>query len=133
MRRLLMSDRDMPNLELVKDRPDCQIAFEVLERLLDRHQQQIMAPQLGRVLFDEIRAQQVPAFAQSCLPRLHGSCARQIVLYSGCPDHRAPPPSLLLGSPLSSTPIGRTGHAASFNQASTTSCTARHPPTARGT
>jgi hypothetical protein len=42
-------------------------------------------------------------------PRLHGSCARQIVLYTGCPDHPAPPPSPLLGSPLSSTPIGRTG------------------------
>src|SRR5215510_3837633 len=55
-------------LELVKDRPDGQIAFEVLERLLDRHQQQVMAPQLGRVLFDEVGAQQIPAFAQSCLP-----------------------------------------------------------------
>ena len=31
-------------LELVKDRPDREIAFEVLERLLDRNQQQIMAP-----------------------------------------------------------------------------------------
>ena len=30
-------------LELVKDRPDREIAFEVLERLLDRDQQQIMA------------------------------------------------------------------------------------------
>jgi hypothetical protein len=27
-----------------------------------------MAPQLGRVLFDEVGAQQIPAFAQSCLP-----------------------------------------------------------------
>ena len=42
-------------------------------------------------------------------PRLHGSCARQTVLYSGCPDHPALPPFPLLGSPLSSTPIGRTG------------------------
>jgi hypothetical protein len=32
------------SLELVKDRPDREIAFEVLERLLDRNQQQIMAP-----------------------------------------------------------------------------------------
>jgi hypothetical protein len=35
-------------LELVKDRPDREVAFEVLERLLYRHQQQVMAPQLGR-------------------------------------------------------------------------------------
>jgi hypothetical protein len=27
-----------------------------------------MAPQLGRVLFDEVGAQEIPAFAQSCLP-----------------------------------------------------------------
>jgi hypothetical protein len=57
-------------LELVKDRPDCEVAFEILERLLDRHQQQIMAPQLGGVFLDEIGAQQIPAFAQSCLPQL---------------------------------------------------------------
>ena len=43
-------------LELVKHGSDRQIAFEVLECLLDRHQQQIMAPQLGRVLFDEVGA-----------------------------------------------------------------------------
>src|ERR1700720_4639177 len=55
-------------LELVKDRSDCEVAFEILERLLDRHQQQIMAPQLGGVFLDEIGAQQIPAFAQSCLP-----------------------------------------------------------------
>ena len=57
-------------LELVKDRPDREIAFEVLERLLDRNQQQIMAPQLGRVVLDEIGAQEIPAFARSCLPQL---------------------------------------------------------------
>ena len=28
-----------------------------------------MAPQLGRVFFDEAGAQQIPAFAQSCLPQ----------------------------------------------------------------
>jgi hypothetical protein len=33
-------------LEQVKERQDRQIALEVLERLLDRHQQEIMAPQL---------------------------------------------------------------------------------------
>ena len=41
-------------LKLVKDRPDREIAFEVLERLLDCNQQQIMAPQLGRVFLDEV-------------------------------------------------------------------------------
>ena len=57
-------------LELVKDRPDRQVAFEVLERLLDRNQQQVVAPQLGRVFLDEVGAQQIPAFARSCLPQL---------------------------------------------------------------
>ena len=56
-------------LALVKDRPDCEIAFEVLERLLDRHQQQVMAPQLGWVFLDEIGAQQIATFARSCLPQ----------------------------------------------------------------
>ena len=37
------------SLELVKDRSDREVAFEVLECLLDRHQQQVMTPQLGRV------------------------------------------------------------------------------------
>ena len=50
-------------LELVKDRPDREIAFEVFKGLLDRDQQQIMAPQLGRVFLDEVGAQQIPAFA----------------------------------------------------------------------
>jgi hypothetical protein len=40
-------------LELMKDRPDREVAFEVLERFLDRNQQQIVAPQLGRVFLDE--------------------------------------------------------------------------------
>src|SRR5580693_6146048 len=57
-------------LNLVKDRPDRQVALEVLERLFDRHQQQIMAPQLGGVFLDEVGAQQIPAFARSCLPQL---------------------------------------------------------------
>src|SRR4030095_7192077 len=55
-------------LELVKDRSDCEVAFEVLEGLLDCHQQQVMAPQLGRVFLDEIGAQQITAFARSYLP-----------------------------------------------------------------
>jgi len=56
-------------LALVKDRPDREIAFEVLERLFDRHQQQVMAPQLSRVFLDEIGAQQIATFARSCLPQ----------------------------------------------------------------
>ena len=57
-------------LELVKDRPDRQVALEVLECLLDPDQQQIMAPQLGGVFLDEVGAQQIPAFARSCLTQL---------------------------------------------------------------
>jgi hypothetical protein len=57
-------------LELVKDRPDREVAFEVLERLLDRDQQQIMGSQLGRALLDEVGAQQIPAVARAGLPQL---------------------------------------------------------------
>src|SRR5712692_487157 len=57
-------------LELVKDRPDREVALEVLERLLTAAQQQIMAPQLGGVFFDEIGAQKIPAFARAGLPQL---------------------------------------------------------------
>jgi hypothetical protein len=48
-------------LELVKDRPDREIAFEVLERLFDPDKQQIVTPQFGRVFLDEIGAQEIPA------------------------------------------------------------------------
>jgi hypothetical protein len=54
-------------LELVKDWADCEIAFEVLERLRDGDQQQIMAPQLRRVFLEEIGAQEVPAFTRAGL------------------------------------------------------------------
>ena len=43
-------------LDLVKDRPDRQVTFEVLERLLDRDQQEVVAPQLGRVFLKEVGA-----------------------------------------------------------------------------
>ena len=43
-------------LDLVKDRPDREVAFEVLERLLDRDQQEVVAPQLGRVFLEEVGA-----------------------------------------------------------------------------
>src|SRR5207245_8942353 len=61
-------DEDMgldARLDLVKDRSDREIAFEVLERLLDRDQQQVMGPQLGRVLLDEVGAQQIATFARA--------------------------------------------------------------------
>src|SRR5690348_11776226 len=48
------------SLELVKDRSDREVALEVLERFLDRDQQQIMVPQLGRVFLDQVGAQQIP-------------------------------------------------------------------------
>ena len=57
-------------LALMEDRPDGEIAFEVLERLFDRDQPQVMAPQLGRVFLDEVGAQQIAAFARSCLAQL---------------------------------------------------------------
>ena len=57
-------------LELVKDRPNREVALEVLERLLDRNQQQIMAPQLGGVFLDQVGAQQIAAFARAGLPQL---------------------------------------------------------------
>ena len=57
-------------LELVKDRPDREVALEILERLLDRNQQQIMAPQRGGFFLDQVGAQQIAAFARSGLPQL---------------------------------------------------------------
>ena len=56
--------------ELVKDRPDGEIAFEVLEDLFDGDQQQIVAPQLGRVLLDQVGAQQISALARACASQL---------------------------------------------------------------
>ena len=47
--------------ELVKDRPDGEIAFEVLEDLFDGDQQQIVAPQLGRVLLDQVGGRYRPS------------------------------------------------------------------------
>jgi hypothetical protein len=46
------------------------IAFECLERLLDRDQLQIVAPQLGWIGFAEVGAQQVTAFAPAHLLEL---------------------------------------------------------------
>src|SRR5260370_6657887 len=69
-------------LELVKDRPDCEVAFEILERLLDRHQQQIMAPQLAGGFLAAVRSQQIPAFRRTGPP--------QLVAIGPLPGNRAP-------------------------------------------
>ena len=42
---------------LMEDRADGEIAFEVLERFLHRHELQIVGPQLGRIVLGEIGAQ----------------------------------------------------------------------------
>jgi len=55
---------------LMEDGTNRQIAFEVLERLLDRDQLQIVAPQLGRIGLGEVGAQQVAAFAPAHLSEL---------------------------------------------------------------
>src|SRR5580693_3079575 len=79
-------------LALVKDRPDREIAFEVLERLLDRNQQQIMAPQLGGVFLDQVGAQQIAAFARSGLPQLFAiEAIAERSAVSGDLDHRQAP------------------------------------------
>ena len=50
------------------------VVFEILERLLDRNQQQVVAPQLGRVFLDEVGAQQIPAFRdRACRSLLRSS------------------------------------------------------------
>jgi hypothetical protein len=48
---------------LMKDRPDGQIALEVLKRLFHRHQLQVEAPELGRIGLGQVGAQQIAAFA----------------------------------------------------------------------
>ena len=55
---------------LMEDGPDRQIAFEVLERLLDVDELQIELPELGRVGFGEIGAQQIAPFAAADLSQL---------------------------------------------------------------
>src|SRR5260370_28684504 len=59
-------DEDMrldPRLVLVKDRPDGEVTFEVLERLLDADKLEVEAPQPRRIVVGEIGAQEVPALA----------------------------------------------------------------------
>ncbi len=50
-----------PLLILMEDRSDGEIALEVLERLLDRGELQIVAPQLGGIVLGEVGAQQIAA------------------------------------------------------------------------
>ncbi len=50
-------------VELVVDRPDGEIAFQLLEGLLDLGELDIEAPQAGRVIVLQVGAQQVAAFA----------------------------------------------------------------------
>jgi hypothetical protein len=58
-------------LEPVKGRSDRKIAFEVLEGLLHRHQQQVMALQLGGVEERPLDAARITATLQavSAMPR----------------------------------------------------------------
>ena len=66
-------DEDMcldASLELMEDGTDGQIALEVLERLFDRDELQIEVPQLRRIGFGEIGAQQIAAFAPPSLAEL---------------------------------------------------------------
>ena len=50
-------------VELVIDRPDGEIAFQLLEGLLDLGELDVKAPQAGRVIVLQVGAQQVAAFA----------------------------------------------------------------------
>src|SRR6516165_11412327 len=59
-------DEDMrlnPRLVLVKDRPNGEVAFEVLERLFDAAELKVKAPQPRRIVVDEIGAQEIAALA----------------------------------------------------------------------
>ncbi len=57
-------------VELVMDRPDREIAFQLLEGLLDLGELPVKAPQAGRVVVAEVGAQQVAAFAPPGLASL---------------------------------------------------------------
>lgn len=54
-------------LELVEDGADVQVALEVSEGLLDRDQQHVEFPKLGRIFLAEIGAKQVTAFPAASL------------------------------------------------------------------
>ena len=50
-------------VELVVDRSDGEIAFQLLEGLLDLGELNVKPPQAGRVIVLQVAAQQVAAFA----------------------------------------------------------------------
>ena len=50
-------------LVLVEDRPDGEVAFEVLEGLLHPDELEIIVPQLGRIVFGEVGAQEISSLA----------------------------------------------------------------------
>jgi hypothetical protein len=52
-----------PFFQLVKDRPQTQIIFQVFEGRFDLRQLNIELPQAGRLLAGEIAAQQVAPFS----------------------------------------------------------------------
>ena len=58
------------SLFLMEKRAQCQIALEVLKRLLDLRKLDIEVPQLRRLLLGQVGAQQVAAFASPHLPKL---------------------------------------------------------------
>ena len=56
-----------PSFQLVKDRPQAQVIFEVLECGFDLRQLNVKLPQAGRILSAEIAAQQIAPFSAAHL------------------------------------------------------------------
>ena len=52
-----------PLLVLMEDRPDRQIAFQILERLFDGNELGVVLPQQRGIILGEIGAQQIASFA----------------------------------------------------------------------
>jgi hypothetical protein len=93
-------------LELVKDRADRQVALEVLECLLDRHQQQIMAPQPS-----SSRNSPACAIALVAVERRHRFRPDRVWLTDRGVNHAIPWTVLPKGACVSSSSIGENdGH-----------------------
>src|SRR3974390_2243982 len=62
-----------------------------------------MAPQLGRVVLDEVGAQEIPAFARSCLPQLIAvePIAERSAVCGDLDRHQAPGDARLIAPPPS--------------------------------
>src|SRR5437870_1018315 len=56
-----------PSFQLVKDRPQAQVIYEVLECGFDLRQLNVKLPQAGRILSAEIAAQQIAPFSAAHL------------------------------------------------------------------